>query len=58
MKRKWILIAGGALLLAVIVGASLRGRGGRDAVRVYAEPVVKRERAPLHHDKPHASCSR
>ena len=43
MKRKWILIAGGALLLAVIVGASLRGRGGRDAVRVYAEPVVKRD---------------
>ena len=43
MKRKWILIAGGALLLALIVGVSLRGRGGRDAVRVYAEPVVQRD---------------
>ena len=42
MKRKWLLILGGVVLLALVIGASLRGAGGRDAVRVYAEPVVKR----------------
>lgn len=42
MKRKWLLGLGLLLLVAVIVIASVRGGGGRDAVRVYAQPVARR----------------
>ncbi|HEX9801568.1 MAG TPA: efflux RND transporter periplasmic adaptor subunit [Thermoanaerobaculia bacterium] len=43
MRKKWIPALVGAAVLALIVVASLRSRGGRDAVRVYVEKVERRD---------------
>ena len=43
MRKKWIPALVGAAVLALIVVASLRSRGGRDAVRVYVQRVERRD---------------
>jgi HlyD family secretion protein len=42
-RKKWIAVAAGVGLLALVVVASLRARGGGETVRVYAEKAARRD---------------
>ena len=44
MNKRWLPLAGGLVVLALIVLASLRSRGGGETVRVYVEKAIIRPR--------------